>query len=68
MIKIKDEGKYDLIKKTVNTVLDFDCSHYSDSFILRRLEVRLRATNIDSYTEYSNILKRPKAPSILLAL
>ena len=35
----------------------FDCDQYSDSFLQRRLAVRLRACNILSYTDYVRILK-----------
>ena len=57
MIDIIDPENFELIKKTIDDMLNFNCSSYSDQFIVRRLEVRLRATNIKNYKVYSNLIK-----------
>ncbi|MFP4112052.1 MAG: CheR family methyltransferase [Candidatus Woesearchaeota archaeon] len=56
IVEVKDPEKFEMLKKKIGEVLGFDCSQYSNSFLTRRIETRLRAVNIDSYSEYSRLL------------
>ena len=60
MLEIEDIKNIKSLKKTITTLLDFDCSLYSDSFLIRRISIRLRANNIGSYQEYDLLLKKNK--------
>lgn len=57
MLDVKDTRNYKPLKQAIQRYIGFDCSRYSDSFLSRRIEVRLRANNINSYGRYLDILK-----------
>lgn len=52
----KDED-YEMLKKMIHRKLDFNSDQYKDSHFKRRIDVRLRATNVRSYKEYVKILQ-----------
>ncbi len=56
MFEVKDSGSFDTMKRTVSRLLDFDCAEYTESFLKRRFEVRLRKNNIDTYRAYLKFL------------
>lgn len=60
MLEIIDSEKFEHVKRTITRLIGFDCSQYSNSFLARRTEVRIRANNMDSYSEYSRLLQKSK--------
>ena len=58
LFEVSDPQYFDNLKRKVAEFLDFDCDEYSDSFLKRRFEVRLRKTQIDSYREYLHTLTK----------
>jgi chemotaxis protein methyltransferase CheR len=58
--EVKDPENFNNLKKKVSELLDFDCSKYTDTFLGRRFFVRLRKHNINSYSEYLQILNTDK--------
>ena len=66
MYTIKDKENFKIMKKKVTELLSFDCSKYTDNFLERRFEVRLRKNNLDSYGDYLQILKKSKEEQLLL--
>ncbi len=58
MLEIKDKENFESLKKTITRLVGFDCSHYTDSFLERRVEVRLRVTKLNSYMEYARLLQK----------
>jgi chemotaxis protein methyltransferase CheR len=54
---VKDPENFEYMKNRVASLLNFKSSSYSNSFLTRRVDVRLRARNIDSYKEYCLILE-----------
>ncbi len=55
-LEIKDLEYWDSLKKKINQNLGFNCEQYSDKFLQRRIEVRLRSLNLESYFEYGKVL------------
>lgn len=62
-----DPENLDLLKHTIGRLLSFDCSQYSDSFLSRRIEIRLRALGIEEYSEYQKRLFSDAAEPARLA-
>ena len=60
MIKVKDIQNFYMLKNTITCLIDFDCHKYTDTFIMRRIEVRLSANKLDSYLSYITLLKTDK--------
>lgn len=60
MFEVKDPKYLELIKTRVTRLLKFDCSQYTDNFLKRRFEVRLRKNNIDTYFNYLKLLEDSK--------
>ncbi|MGB9133135.1 MAG: protein-glutamate O-methyltransferase CheR [Methanosarcina sp.] len=67
--KASDEGKepvrvlevdlgYELLKKIITENTGFNCEHYKEAHFRRRINVRVRATNSDSYGAYLKLLKK----------
>lgn len=57
MLAIKDPENLEGAKEAITRIVGFNCSQYSENFISRRIEVRLRANNICSYKGYIEILE-----------
>jgi chemotaxis protein methyltransferase CheR len=55
---VTDPKNFELMKERVSALLNFKSSQYSNTFLTRRVDVRLRATNITSYREYCLLLDR----------
>lgn len=55
-IDVSDPQNWEKLTQAITKVIGFNSSHYSKSFLMRRVEVRLRATNLNSYEEYSRLL------------
>jgi len=60
-------GDFDLLKRRLAEVKGFDCSEYRESFILRRADIRMRATNTPTLREYLLFLdNNPKEYDLLV--
>lgn len=59
-----DEGPgFELLKRVVTEITGFNCEQYKEAHFRRRINVRLRATNAESYEEYLRLLKKNSAES-----
>lgn len=56
-MEIKDAENWNLLTQTINKEVKFKCEEYNKNFLSRRVEVRLRTLNLNSYKEYAEILK-----------
>jgi chemotaxis protein methyltransferase CheR len=54
----KDPENYEELKVAIKNFVKFNTSHYSDNFLKRRIEVRLRYNNLESYKDYSVKIKK----------
>lgn len=52
---------FDFFKRRLAVVKGFDCSEYRESFIMRRAEIRMRATNSPTLREYIVFLENNPA-------
>lgn len=52
----KDPENWEFLKERITKVVGFNTSNYEDKFLKRRVECRLRALDLDSYSEYAKIL------------
>ncbi len=55
-IEVKDPEFWEKLLVVISKNLDFVTSNYSQTFLKRRVEVRLRATNLNSYKDYADFL------------
>ena len=53
-----EDWDFAVLKKQILMDAGFDCSSYSDKFLKRRFDIRMRANNVGSYREYGALLKR----------
>jgi len=53
----RDPG-FELLKRTITGNTGFNCEHYKEAHFRRRINVRIRATNSESYGAYLRLLKR----------
>lgn len=53
----KDPG-FELLKRTISGNIGFNCEHYKEAHFKRRINVRVRATNSESYGAYLKLLKK----------
>ncbi|AKB13586.1 chemotaxis protein methyltransferase CheR [Methanosarcina thermophila] len=49
---------FELLKKIITGNTGFNCEHYKEAHFKRRINVRIRATNSESYGAYLKLLKR----------
>ncbi len=54
---LKDNQALDTLKHRILRERGLDCSQYKDSFLLRRLQMRMRATGSEDYLAYMNFLR-----------
>jgi chemotaxis protein methyltransferase CheR len=54
---VTDPENFDFMKNRVSALLNFKSSHYSNTFLTRRVDVRLRATNMTTYKDYCLLLE-----------
>jgi len=54
----EEDPDLEILKKAIKKNLGFNCEHYKESHFRRRINVRVRATNSNSYAEYLKILKK----------
>ncbi len=53
-----EDWDFAVLKKQILRDAGFDCNPYSDKFLKRRFDIRMRANNVGSYREYAALLKR----------
>lgn len=53
----KHEDDYTILKTLIQKKLGFNCEQYKDTHFKRRLDVRLRATNSETYKDYVKLLQ-----------
>lgn len=53
-----DSEKFNSLKESIRKNIGFDSRNYTDNFLKRRIEVRLRYLSIKSYEEYSRLLAK----------
>lgn len=52
-----EDWDFAVLKKQILRDAGFDCNPYSDKFLKRRFDIRMRANNVGSYREYAALLK-----------
>jgi len=57
MTLIKDIENLGKLKEKITALVGFDCSKYSDAFLVRRISVRLRANQYEMYLDYIKLLE-----------
>jgi chemotaxis protein methyltransferase CheR len=55
-----EEEYYEILKNLIQKNLGFNSNQYKDSHFKRRIDVRLRATNVRNYKEYVELLQSDK--------
>jgi len=53
-----EDWDFAVLKRQILKDAGFDCSPYSDKFLKRRFDIRMRANDVGSYREYAVLLKR----------
>jgi chemotaxis protein methyltransferase CheR len=53
---VTDPEEFETIKFTIKNIIGFNTTQYSDKFLARRIDVRLRALGLNSYLGYIKIL------------
>ncbi|MFW6231052.1 MAG: CheR family methyltransferase [Nanoarchaeota archaeon] len=57
MILAQDPENFDTLKRQISRLLSFSCENYTDTFLSRRIDTRLRAKNMNSYKDYAALLQ-----------
>jgi len=55
---LEEDPGFELLKKIITGNTGFNCEHYKEAHFRRRINVRIRATNSESYGAYLKILKK----------
>lgn len=55
---LEEDPGYELLKKIITENTGFNCEYYKEAHFKRRINVRVRATNSDSYGAYLKLLKK----------
>ncbi len=55
---LEEDPGFELLKRTISGNTGFNCEYYKDAHFRRRINVRVRATNSDSYGAYLKLLKK----------
>ncbi len=55
---LEEDPGFELLKRVVTGNTGFNCEHYKEAHLRRRINVRIRATNSESYGAYLKLLKR----------
>lgn len=59
--KEKNENpEYTLLKSNIKKLLSFESEQYTDSFLLRRIQIRMRARNINNFSDYEKLFREDK--------
>lgn len=55
---LDEDPGFELLKKIITENTGFNCEYYKEAHFRRRINVRVRATNSESYGAYLKILKK----------
>ena len=55
---LEEDPGFKLLKRIISGNTGFNCEHYKEAHFRRRINVRVRATNSESYGEYLKLLKK----------
>ena len=55
---LEEDPGFELLKKIISGNTGFNCEHYKEAHFRRRINVRVRATNSESYGAYLKLLKK----------
>ncbi|WP_229392194.1 protein-glutamate O-methyltransferase CheR [Methanosarcina sp. DH2] len=58
---LEEDPGFELLKKVIKESTGFNCEQYKEAHFKRRVNVRVRATNSESYEEYLRLLKKNSA-------
>jgi chemotaxis protein methyltransferase CheR len=64
---LEEDPGFELLKKIISGNTGFNCEHYKEAHFRRRVNVRVRATNCESYGAYLKLVKKdPKEDEFLV--
>jgi chemotaxis protein methyltransferase CheR len=55
---LEEDPGFELLKRIISENTGFNCEHYKEAHFRRRINVRVRATNSESYGVYLKLLKK----------
>lgn len=55
---LEEDPGFELLKRVITESTGFNCEQYKEAHFRRRINVRVRATNSESYEEYLKLLKK----------
>lgn len=55
---LEEDPGFELLKRVISGNTGFNCEHYKEAHFRRRINVRVRATNSESYGAYLKLLKK----------
>lgn len=55
---LEEDPSFDLLKRIISGNTGFNCEYYKEAHFRRRINVRVRATNSESYGAYLKLLKK----------
>jgi chemotaxis protein methyltransferase CheR len=55
---LEEDPGFELLKRIITGNTGFNCEHYKEAHFRRRINVRIRATNSESYGAYLKLLKK----------
>lgn len=55
---LEEDPGFELLKRVITESIGFNCEQYKEAHFKRRINVRVRATNSESYEEYLKLLKK----------
>lgn len=55
---LEEDPGFELLKRVITQNTGFNCEHYKEAHFRRRINVRIRATNSESYGAYLKLLKK----------
>ena len=57
-LNLEEDPGFELLKRIISGNTGFNCEHYKEAHFRRRINVRVRATNSESYGAYLKLLKK----------
>jgi len=57
---LEEDPGFELLKRIINGNTGFNCEHYKEAHFRRRINLRVRATNSESYGAYLKLLKKDR--------
>lgn len=53
---LENNIEFKRLKRSIEQLIGFSCQYYRDTFLDRRIKVRMRANNIETYAKYNRLL------------